>query len=233
MKWALAIAALLALMVPAGFAMAATPRRKYAVFPADRWGIKPWPSTDFRARRLAAIVEETEPVLEAAGMPVAVAIGQSALETGWYKAGVANPWGIRGSGDAGSDFITTKEVFDPAVGAVTLTDQKFARFSSNAAAARGLVKFLSGPMYREGWALRAADDGLWLLWLWGMGYATSTNYPSAVVATSRRAAVQLERPDLAVTWSPNHQAIADQLAVLPAGSQRRAKTRALLGGMVA
>lgn len=173
------------------------------------------------------LVAETEDTLAAGNMPLNVAFGMACSETGYGQAGAANPWGMRGAGDAGSDYITTHEQLDHVV--VKQHNQKFAKFSSLAAAAKGYVSFVSGPRYRKGWAYRDTDHGKWLLWVWGQGYGTADNYPPVVVDASRNVAKVLGRPELIVQWTDEHRALKNAIAAAPAGPKRWAKTQELLG----
>lgn len=198
------------------------------MLPEDLWGKKALSGA--KLAWLRSLAADSRGVLAAASMPAAVAFGQAAVETGWGSAGRNNPWGQRGRGDAGSDLITTTECFKAGADCTNLTGQQFAKYSSQTAAALGYIKFLSGPSYKEGWPYRNADPGRWLLWLWGMGYATANHYASSVVDASRKVAVSLNDASLAINWTDAHQAIADQLSSADAGSQRRALTRKLLGG---
>lgn len=198
-----------------------------AMFPADFWNKKPL--TGAKETWLREFIAATTFDLVAGGMPRSVAFGQAAVETGWGGAGRNNPWGKRGLGDAGSELINTTECLEAGKPCVKQTGQQFAKFSSPAAAARGYVAFLSGKNYKQGWHL-LGDPGRWLLWLWGMGYATANGYASAVVDASRKIAVTMGDPSLAVEpWTPAHQAIAKQLSAVNAGTQRRELTRKLLG----
>ena len=173
------------------------------------------------------LVTETEDTLAGANMPLSVAFGMACAETGYGQAGAANPWGMRGAGDAGSDYITTHEQLNHVV--VKQHNQKFAKFSSLAAAARGYASFVSGPRYKKGWAYRDTDHGKWLLWVWGQGYGTADNYPPVVVDASRNVAKVLDRPELIVQWTDEHRALKDAIADAPAGPKRWAKTQELLG----
>lgn len=214
----------------AGFAVARPSRRRgpRKTAPADWWGLKPLPEGSKKRAWLEDLVQRVRPIADAYGMPLSVAVAQAALETGWGGKGASNPWGLRGIGDVGSSLITTHEVRDPSKGKVKLTGQKFAKFSSLEAAAEGYMRFLQGPRYQEGAQWISADDGRWLLWVWGAGYATSTRYGQTAASISRKVAATLQDPDLAVTWSDEHQAIADALSGAKPGSQRHNLTRELL-----
>lgn len=191
--------------------------------------------TPLRGDKLAwvqKIVGEASDTLRQGNTPRSVAFGQAAVETGWGTSGAADPWGERGAGDAGSDLITTHEVIDGQ--SVKMTGQKFAHYSSLDAAAKGYIAFLDGKSYRPGHPWRQSDPGRWLLWLWAMGYATATHYPSSVVDASRKIAVTLNDPTLAVhPWTAQHEALASQLADVAAGSGRRKLAGQLLGLKVA
>lgn len=187
-----------------------------------------WPDTSEKQQWLVKLAA-TRDTLECGGCPGNVAFAQAATESGYGQKMASNPWGVRGAGDAGSNYITTKEEFDPGDVKV-LKDQKFAKYSSIKAAAAGYVRFTDGKSYRTGRAAYAVDDpAAWLLWLWGMGYATSSSYPATVVAVSRRVALQLDDPSLVIVWAPIHVEIASELSKLAPGKARRARTATLLG----
>lgn len=184
-----------------------------SAMPANKWGKKPL--TGSKLAWLQNLADRTRPVFEAQGFPASVALAQSAVETGYghdkhgnpSQSGKSNPWGKRGSGDVGSDFITTTEFLHGEK--VTLTNQQFARFSSLEAAARGYIAFVSGPSYKKFWALRS-DPGYWLLAVWGMGYATGRTYGQSVVDASRKIAVSLDDASLAIPWDSVKANIAAQ-----------------------
>lgn len=226
MRWTpLRIAGAAALGLLALSALAAKSARA-AEFPPDKWGKKGVGGG--KAVWLRGIVDATNGIITEGGMPLSVAYGQAAVETGWGGSGRNNPWGIRGTGDAGSQAWSTSEHLDGEW--VEQSGQKFAKYTSEAAAAHAYVAFLSGPMYRDGWHYRSADPGRWLLWLWGMGYASAPGYPGAVVDCSRNVAVTLGDASLAVEpWTAEHAAIAADLKGYKFGSARRERTRALLG----
>lgn len=198
--------------------------------PADKWGKTPLSGT--KLTWVQGIVGQASGVLQAGEMPLSVAFGQAAVETGWGGSMRDNPWGKRGAGDKGSQLITTTECYEANKDCVKLTGQKFASYSGEAAAALGLVSFLSGPNYRKGWAWRSADPGRWLIWLWAMGYATANHYPSAVVDASRKIAVSLNDARLAVApWTAEHSELASKLGAVNAGSSRRALANKLMLGV--
>lgn len=198
-----------------------------AAWPENRWGMKA--KTGGAADYLRDLTTEGADLIAAAGFPPSVALAQAMVETGWGSSMRANPFGQRGAGDAGSVSITTTECYGAAGEACeTQTGQDFARFSSLAAACRAYARFVDGPMYRGGHKYRRSDPGRWLLWLWGMGYATGPNYPSAVVDASRRVGLTLEDLRLVIPWDDSHRAILDELQQHAAGKARRSATRALL-----
>lgn len=184
------------------------------------------PLTGAKLVWLQGLVEQARANIRDGDSPESVAYGQAAVETGWGSAGRNNPWGKRGSGDAGSALITTHEVIG--LQEVEQKNQQFAVFSSPAAAAKGYVDFLNGKSYQPAHHLRSSDPGAWLLWLWAMGYATATHYPAAVVDASRKIAVSLNDARLAVPWTARHADIASRLAQVAAGKPRRTLAASLL-----
>lgn len=197
------------------------------VWPAGTWGMKAKQGTS--AAYLRDLWTEGGEVIAAAGFPPSVAMAQAMVETGWGSSMRANPFGIRGKGDAGSVAITTRECLGAAGdGCEVQIGQTFGQWSSLANACAAYVAFCSGPMYRDGHKYRRTDPGRWLLWLWGMGYATAPNYPSTVVDTSRRVGLTLNDLRLVIPWDDGHRALAQQLKQYDAGADRRAATRTLL-----
>jgi flagellum-specific peptidoglycan hydrolase FlgJ len=188
---------------------------------------KRWAATSPKAVWLSKLNAEARDVLECARIPPNVAFAQAALESGFGARMATNPWGVRGAGDAGSQFITTQEYFE--VGkATTLSNQKFAKYTSLGAAAKGYVSFCNGKSYRPGHAFIEVDPGRWLLWLWGMGYATAPDYARSVQNVSIRVALQLDDAALAIPWSAWHDDVAQALSKVKAGSARRNLTAKLL-----
>ena len=207
-----------------GLAVAGVALRK----PAQVTAPDPKALPEHQRQWLQDLVFDASPVLAAGRMPLSVAFGQAAIETGWGKSLRDNPWGKRGVGDAGSQFIATHESFEAGTSTL-LHDQKFAAFSSQTAAALGYVKFLNSKLYAPGHLFRSRDAGRWLLWLWAAGYATSGSYAQAVRGASKTVAKALGNPDLEVPWSPWHGQVADELGAVDAGSARRGLARKRLG----
>lgn len=189
--------------------------------------LKPWPETSLKRQWLLPFAAIAVPILHNRGFPASVALGMAATESGYGSAMPDNPWGVRGKGDAGTNTITTQEDFG--AGKVTLPDQKFAKYSTVEAATNAYCDFLSGTRYRNGWSLRdGADDGLWLLWLWGMGYASGSGYAQTASGASRRIAVELDDPEFVVTWDANKAAMAKKIGAKVFGKARREETVRLL-----
>ncbi|MGA1354480.1 MAG: glucosaminidase domain-containing protein, partial [Candidatus Limnocylindrus sp.] len=161
--------------------------------------LKRWPDSSDKRQWVLHLAQVAGPVIAKRGFPLSVAFAQAAGESLWGTRMPDNPWGLRGKGDAGVNVITTKEEFDPG-NPVTQKGQKFAKFESIEAAATAYCNFLSGKSYKAGWDLRDADDGLWLLWLWGMGYASASKYPPFIVAVANRVAVELDNPEYTIAW---------------------------------
>lgn len=173
---------------------------------------------------LRKVYDETHAIIDTSGMPVAVAYGQLALETGYGKAGRGAPWGVKGKGDAGSSTATTHENIDHAK--VVIRDD-FAKYTSLQAAARGYCDFLSGKRYREGWDLRDRPER-WALWVWGIGYASADYYIRPLRDCSRHMAELVGRDSLRLNFTAEELAIADKLSKQPAGPKRWALCRKLL-----
>ncbi len=189
--------------------------------------MKRWPASSPQRQWLLAFAAEVAPVIRDRGFPLSVALAQACAESGYGKRMPTNPWGVRGIGDMGSSSITTHE--DYGKGQVKLSGQKFAKYSSNVAAATAYCDVLSDIRYRPGWPLIGANDGLWLVWLWATGYATARHYPSFVHQVSRRVAVELGDAELLVGWNGEISAIAGKLgATPPKGGKRKELAEKLL-----
>jgi len=186
-----------------------------------------WPDTSPKVVWLARLNAEARDILECARIPPNVGFAQAALESGFGSRMATNPWGVRGAGDAGSQFISTTEYFEAGT-ATALSNQKFAKYTSLGAAAKGYVAFCNGKSYRPGHAFVEVDPGRWLLWLWGMGYATAPNYAVTVQDVSIRVALQLDDAALAIPWSAWHEDVAHKLSKVAAGAVRRNLTAKLL-----
>ena len=232
MKWAIAIGVVLAggllVSLPASAATKPVPtggagkKKKGSGLDNTIGGENDW-------AWIQQMIADTRSSIETSGFPASVAFGQLAVETAYGTAGRGVPWGVKGTGDAGTVKSSTKEDFN--LQRVTIEDN-FAKYSSHAAAAKGYTDFLTGKRYKQGWHLRN-DPAKWLLWLWGQGYASATNYGPAVVDASRHVANVTGDKSLEIVWTDEHRAISAQLSKVPFGTERRAVVTKLLGADLA
>jgi flagellum-specific peptidoglycan hydrolase FlgJ len=179
--------------------------------------------TQPQSKFAASLYNVAAPLCASAGAPVALALAQAAIETGWGKSIPANNlYGLKGTGPAGSVTVPTTEERTP--GEVTRESGKFRAFANWADSVKSWCNYVTAPRNRP--PVPAPSPGSWLAWYWAQGYATAARYPQTVAAVSRSVASRLSKPELAITLSPAVAAVVADLSALPA-RQRPAAAKAL------
>lgn len=147
---------------------------------------------------------------------IGICLAQAALESGYGAAMPDNPFGKRGVGDAGSNYITTQESSGEGDGSTdVLTDQKFAKYSSLAAAVQGWINWCTSQRNGYGFATFAPDPEWALIWIWGAcTYATADNYVGKIVSVSHTVSKNLGLPSARLDLTDEQIALVKQLSVL-------------------
>ena len=173
------------------------------------------PQTKF----VADLYNVAAPVCAASGAPLALALAQAAVETGWGRSIPANNlYGLKGSGPAGSVVVPTKEERVP--GQVTREPGKFRGFNNWKESVQSWSNYVTAKRNRP--PILGPSAGSWLAWYWSQGYATGARYPQTVAVVSRSIAKRLGKPDLEVTLSPAVSAVVADLSKLPARQRAEA-----------
>ena len=119
-------------------------------------------------------------ICKANGVPFQVCVTQAALESGWgEKAAGFNYFGIKGSGDAGTQEFVSSEFLK---GQTVSKKMHFAKFSSMAAGIQGYCNVMTkNPRFSKASELFPTDPVSFFIWIWSAGYATSPSYVSTCI----------------------------------------------------
>jgi flagellar protein FlgJ len=114
-------------------------------------------------------------VCEKNKIPFQVCVTQAALESGWgAKAPGFNYFGIKGSGDAGTQYFTATEVVK---GVKVKMKMGFAKFSSIDAGIQGYCNVMNNNQRFKPAVENFSDDPVgFFIWIWSAGYATHPDY---------------------------------------------------------
>lgn len=174
------------------------------------------PQTKFAA----TLYNVAAPICNATGAPLALALAQACVETGWGRSIPANNlYGLKGRG-AGSVTVPTTEEHAP--GVVSKQTASFRGFANWADSVKSWAAYITAPRNKP--PIGEPSAGSWLAWYWAQGYATATRYPATVAAVSRSVASRLGKPELAITLSPAVAAVVADLSKLPARQRSAAAT---------
>jgi len=160
-------------------------------------------------------------------IPLSVMLGQTSLETGFGKSIPANNYfGIKGKGTLGSSFLSTQEEGEP--GNVEVTKQFFAANEKMQDSFEQYARLITGDSRYEHSETYRNDPGKFLIYVWGKGYATSSNYPKAVSDVSKEVARVLGDSSLEIKFNEDEELLIDYLGSLD--PQKRVKeTERLMG----
>jgi len=170
------------------------------------------PQTDW----VAQLAATAAPICQANGVPLSLALAQAAVETAWGRAVPAhNVFGLKGQGTTGSVEVPTKEEFKP--GTVTRIRGTFRAFANDAEAVQAWCAYVKAPRNfpPSPTGKLAPSAGSWLAWYWSQGYATASRYPQTVANVSRSVANRLQKPELAIMYSPELAELVAKLGALP------------------
>jgi hypothetical protein len=173
------------------------------------------------------------------GVSPQVCVSQAVLETGWgwartrkkrkltleemFKERGYNFFGLKGKGDAGSQYWKTKEHRGaPKDGVVVevITD-RFAKFSSTEAGIRGYCRKLTNKRYKGAAENFSDDPGRYITYVWGKGYATAGAYATKVMGVMRSVSAITGDESYDVRPDKGLQEVIDLFRTVPAGKKRR------------
>lgn len=201
----------------------------------------------YRLDFLKAVLPAAATACPPTNVPPQVCVAQAALETGWggAKKAVAqgltfqefgekthwNLFGIKGTGNAGTQVWPTKEYVGVKGkdGHYKVIDDNFAAYSSLSAGVQAHCRFFDGGFYKKAKVLFPKDPAWFLTWIWAGGYATEPEYVTRVVGVMQSIASMTHDESYKVTLDAELSAIVTQLQAVKGGSLRRARREALMG----
>lgn len=166
------------------------------------------------------------------GVPAIVTLSMASLESGYGKSSIGpakNFFGMKGEGPEGSFSAETMEEYTS--GEKTKIKDGFRMYSSMKDSFEDYAKTLSTSS-RYSYAARKYfnDPAKFILYIWGNGYATDSEYFFSLVGVSSTIARILGEPSLRINPTPEDMALAKKLSKLdPQTGERRNQTLALLG----
>lgn len=124
---------------------------------------------------LDAFIADSKLICSKNNIPFQVCVTQAALESGWgSKAPGFNYFGIKGSGDAGTQFFIGTEILN---GVKVKKKMGYAKFSSIAAGIQGYCNVMNNNDRFKPAVKNFSDDPVdFFIWIWSAGYATSKDY---------------------------------------------------------
>jgi len=173
-------------------------------------------------------LEVARNVARNSGIPVAVMVAQSAIETGFGKSAPGNNYfGMKGSGTAGSNFLMTREEMTP--GEEMSTKQNFAAYQKISDSFENYAELISGnERYSYATQAYSMDPEKFIIYIWGKGYATDSRYPLSVVAASKQIADSTGDRSLMMQLDDDEENLVDYLSTLTP-EKRKPETERLLG----
>jgi hypothetical protein len=152
------------------------------------------------------------------GIPPQVCVAQAILESGWGKAAAGfNCFGIKGSGDAGTQVWKTREFLG---GQWITIDDHFAKYSSFEAAVAAYCALLQKGRYKGAIGAFGHDPARFISYVWSSGYATAPNYPSYVCGVMRAAGKLTGDPTYNVTIDAPLEAVIGRMKAVAFGKAR-------------
>jgi murein DD-endopeptidase MepM/ murein hydrolase activator NlpD len=163
------------------------------------------------------------------GIPKSIILSQGSLESGYGKSdlGAFNFFGMKGSGSAGSVSADTSEEYHP--GFTTQENANFQAFKSVEDSFDSYGRMMkNNQRYSLATERYSNQPGKFIIYIWGKGYATDSEYPRKISQTSKVVSTKLSEPNLAFSFSPEEEAIISELASL-SGDARSKRTDEILG----
>jgi hypothetical protein len=178
---------------------------------------------------LRSISSVSDSVSKKYGIPKSILLAQSSLESGFGKSdlGVFNFFGIKDFSGKGSAIRSTTEEYSP--GVVTNEQSSFKAFESledSFESYGSLIK--NNDRYSLATKRYYDQPSKFIIYVWGKGYATDSNYPQKISEVSKTVASKLSDPSLSFSFTSDEQSIISILATI-SGEQRASKTEEILG----
>lgn len=178
---------------------------------------------------LKSISSISDSVSKKYGIPKQILLAQSSLESGFGKSdlGVFNFFGIKDFSGKNSTTKSTTEEYSP--GVITKEQSSFKAFESledSFESYGSLIK--NNNRYSLATKKYYDQPGKFIIYIWGKGYATDSNYPQKISEVSKTVASKLSDPSLSFSFTPDEQSIISTLATL-SGEQRANKTEEIFG----
>lgn len=178
---------------------------------------------------LRSISSVSDSVSKKYGIPKSILLAQSSLESGFGKSdlGVFNFFGIKDFSGKGSAIRSTTEEYSP--GVVTNEQSSFKAFESLEDSFESYGSLIKNNNRYSLATKRYYDQpSKFIIYVWGKGYATDSNYPQKISEVSKTVASKLSDPSLSFSFTSDEQSIISTLATL-SGEQRANRTEEILG----
>lgn len=171
------------------------------------------------------LIEEVESavksVSEKYGIPEGIIFGQWALESSYGRKDIGgyNYFGIKGVGPAGSTSAKTKEEYQS--GTVSSETAKFKKFNNPEEGFNEYGEMLaSRDRYKYATQAFKSDPAKFIIWIWGRGYATDSQYPISIARTAKSIGLTLGRSDIGWDYTPAEIDLIQRMAKLNPGKER-------------
>lgn len=200
---------------------------------ASQEGVKPQSGGDGaeseKTNWLSSISSVSDSVSKKYRIPKSILLAQSSLESGFGKRdlGVFNFFGIKDFSDKSSAIRNTTEEYSP--GVITNEQSSFKAFESledSFESYGSLIK--NNDRYSLATERYYDQPSKFIIYVWGKGYATDSNYPQKISEVSKTVASKLSDPSLSFSFTSDEQSIISTLATL-SGERRASKTEEILG----
>ena len=173
------------------------------------------------------------------GVPPQVCVAQAVFESGWGKsAPYYNYFGLHGTGNDGSFVAVTAEYTGTAKdGGLKAVKVPFAKYKTAQDGVAAYAERVTRGTF-SGSTAYADDPAAFVVFIWGRGYATDIDYPAHIAQVGHSIANHSkELPEgpyrafaesCRIGFTPELAAVVKQLQAVPAGTQRRKLTTALM-----
>ena len=172
-----------------------------------------------------ALIKEVESVVaktsESYNIPQGVIFGQWALESSYGRKDIGgyNYFGIKGSGSAGSTSARTNEEYQS--GRVSRETASFAKYKDMQDGFNAYGQMISSSKrYKYATEVFKNDPAKFIIWIWGRGYATDSQYPISIARTAKSIGLTIGRSDIGWDYTPEELNLIDRMTKLDAGKER-------------